>query len=95
MFDNFWGNPHVTEALDQMLARERIERDDLSLPHNLETVAGREKWSADKRNDNPLLFASHPDIRSAGSRWPPAAPVWRFRSTWKPTTSAAAPCWPG
>jgi DNA polymerase-3 subunit delta' len=94
MFDNFWGNPQVTEALEQMLAQERlaqtllfagpegvgkatlarrlgarllgrpefIEQDDLSLPHNLETVAGREKWPPDKRNDDPLLFASHPDF---------------------------------
>ena len=94
MFDNFWGNPRVTEALEQMLAQQRlaqtllfagregvgkatlarrlgarllgrgeqIERDDLSLPDNLETVAAREKWSADKRNDDPLLFATHADF---------------------------------
>jgi DNA polymerase-3 subunit delta' len=94
MFDNFWGNPRATEALEQMLAQQRlaqtllfagregvgkatlarrlgarllgrgeqIERDDLSLPDNLETVAAREKWSADKRNDNPLLFATHADF---------------------------------
>jgi DNA polymerase-3 subunit delta' len=103
MFDNFWGNPQVTEALEQMLARERlaqtllfagpegvgkatlarrlgarllgrperIEQDDLSLPHNLETVAGREKWPADKRNDDPLLFASHPDFVT----FPPDGPL--------------------
>jgi DNA polymerase-3 subunit delta' len=94
MFDNFWGNPRATEALEQMLAQQRlaqtllfagregvgkatlarrlgarllgrgeqIERDDLSLPDNLETVAVREKWSADKRNDDPLLFATHADF---------------------------------
>jgi DNA polymerase III subunit delta' len=39
-----------------------IERDDLSLPHNRETIADREKWAADKRNDDPLLFSSHPDF---------------------------------
>src|SRR5579872_2294989 len=39
-----------------------IERDDLSLPENLETVATRERWPADKRNEDPLLFASHPDF---------------------------------
>ncbi len=39
-----------------------IERDDLSLPHNLETIADRERWPAEKRNDDPLLFASHPDF---------------------------------
>jgi DNA polymerase-3 subunit delta' len=40
----------------------QIERDDLSLPGNLETVAAREKWSADKRNEDPLLFATHADF---------------------------------
>jgi DNA polymerase-3 subunit delta' len=94
MFDNFWGNPRATEALEQMLAQQRlaqtllfagregvgkatlarrlgarllgrgeqIERDDLSLPENLETVAAREKWSADKRNEDPLMFATHADF---------------------------------
>ena len=41
---------------------ELIEQDDLSLPHNLETVAAREKMAADKRNEDPLLFATHPDF---------------------------------
>jgi DNA polymerase III subunit delta' len=41
---------------------ELIEQDDLSLPVNLETVADREKWTAEKRNEDPLLFASHPDF---------------------------------
>jgi DNA polymerase III subunit delta' len=94
MFENFWGNAQVTQALEQMLAQdrlaqtllfsgvegvgkatlarrigarllghpERIEQDDLSLPHNLETVAAREKLAADKRNDDPLQFATHPDF---------------------------------
>lgn len=39
-----------------------IERDDLSLPHNLETIATREKMPAEKRNEDPLLFSSHPDF---------------------------------
>jgi DNA polymerase-3 subunit delta' len=39
-----------------------IERDDLSLPENQETVAGRERWPAEKRNEDPLLFSSHPDF---------------------------------
>jgi len=41
---------------------DRIEQDDLSLPANLERVAEREKWAAEKRNDEPLFFASHPDF---------------------------------
>jgi DNA polymerase-3 subunit delta' len=39
-----------------------IEQDDLSLPRNRETVADREKWPADKRNEDPLLFSTHPDF---------------------------------
>ena len=94
MFNNFWGNAHITHALERMgdedripqtllfsgpegtgkatLARrfaaqllgdpEKIEQDDLSLPHNLEIVAGRERWPADKRNQDPLLFSTHPDF---------------------------------
>src|SRR5271157_1046401 len=94
MFENFWGNAPVCEALEQMVAHGRlaqtllfsgpegvgkatlarrlggrllghpgqIERDDLSLPQNLETVRDREKWPADKRNDDPLLFSTHPDF---------------------------------
>jgi DNA polymerase-3 subunit delta' len=94
MFDNFWGNAHVTEALEQMVAHNRlaqtllfsgpdgvgkatlarrlggrllghpelIEKDDLSLAENRETIADRERWAADKRNEDPLLFSSHPDF---------------------------------
>jgi len=41
---------------------ELIEKDDLSLPGNLDLVQSREKWTADKRNDDPLVFSSHPDF---------------------------------
>jgi DNA polymerase-3 subunit delta' len=94
MFDNFWGNPQVTQALEQMVAQDRlsqtllfagpegvgkatlarrlgtrllprpasIELDDLSLEANRDVVTAREKWAPDKRNEDPLLFSSHPDF---------------------------------
>src|SRR5438270_7807965 len=40
----------------------QMEQDDLSLPANLETIASREKLGAEKRNEEPLFFASHPDF---------------------------------
>src|SRR5579883_2984553 len=40
----------------------KIEQDDLSLEPNLEIIAEREKWTADKRNEDPLFFAAHPDF---------------------------------
>ena len=41
---------------------EKIEQDDLSRPENQELVEQREKWTADKRAEDPLLFSSHPDF---------------------------------
>ena len=96
MFEPFWGNPHMTQALEQMVSQQRlaqtllfagpegvgkatlarrlgaqllghgelIERDDLALAENTETIASREKWSAEKRNEDPLIFASHPDFET-------------------------------
>ena len=49
----------------------RIEQDDLSLEANSEIVADREKWPADKRNDDPLFFATHPDFLT----FPPDGPL--------------------
>jgi DNA polymerase-3 subunit delta' len=43
-------------------ASNKIEQDDLSLEANAELIADREKWTADKRNEDPLLFSSHPDF---------------------------------
>lgn len=40
----------------------KIEADDLSLDANRERIAEREKWPAEKRNEEPLLFAGHPDF---------------------------------
>lgn len=41
---------------------ERIEHDDLSLEHNQNLIAEREKWPSDKRSADPLLFSTHPDF---------------------------------
>lgn len=41
---------------------EKIEKDDLCLPENLDIIAGRERWPPEKRNEDPLLFGSHPDF---------------------------------
>jgi DNA polymerase-3 subunit delta' len=40
----------------------RIEQDDLSLPANQDVIEQREKWTSDKRAEDPLLFSSHPDF---------------------------------
>ncbi len=50
---------------------EKIEHDDLSLAPNTEVIAEREKWPADKRNEDPLLFATHPDFVT----FPPDGPL--------------------
>lgn len=42
--------------------RGKIERDDLSLPKNTTLLAEREKLASEKRADDPLMFASHPDF---------------------------------
>src|ERR1700750_2855923 len=41
---------------------DKIERDDLTLPANMAIVEERETWTADKRNEDPLLFSTHPDF---------------------------------
>ena len=50
---------------------DKIERDDLSRPENQDIVLEREKWTAEKRNEDPLLFASHPDFLT----FPPDGPL--------------------
>jgi DNA polymerase III subunit delta' len=40
----------------------KIEQDDLSLASNIDLIAEREKWTSDKRNEDPLVFGSHPDF---------------------------------
>jgi len=49
----------------------KIDRDDLSLPENMSMVAAREKLPADKRNDDPLFFGTHPDFLT----FPPDGPM--------------------
>lgn len=48
----------------QLLAYDphKVDLDDLCLESNRETIANREKWTAEKRNDDPLFFNSHPDF---------------------------------
>ena len=40
----------------------QIEKDDLSLPANQDVIAEREKWTAEKRNEDPILFNTHSDF---------------------------------
>jgi DNA polymerase-3 subunit delta' len=49
----------------------KIEQDDLSLPANAAQITAREKLPADKRNEDPLLFATHPDFLT----FPPDGPL--------------------
>jgi DNA polymerase-3 subunit delta' len=49
----------------------KIEQDDLSLPENASAIAAREKLPADKRNEDPLFFGSHPDFLT----FPPDGPM--------------------
>jgi len=48
----------------------KIEQDDLSLPANATIIADREKWTSDKRNEDPLFFGSHPDFLTFSSDGP-------------------------
>jgi DNA polymerase-3 subunit delta' len=41
---------------------DKIEQDDLSLEKNAAAIEEREKWTSDKRNDDPLVFSTHPDF---------------------------------
>lgn len=50
---------------------QKIERDDLSLPDNVVFLAEREKLPAEKRSEDPLLFASHIDFVT----FPPDGPL--------------------
>ena len=49
----------------------KIEQDDLSLEANASLITDREKWTPDKRNEDPLVFSSHPDFAT----FPPDGPL--------------------
>jgi DNA polymerase-3 subunit delta' len=56
----------------ELLGRgNKIEQDDLSRAANAESMAERDKWAADKRAEDPLLFSSHPDFIT----FPPDGPL--------------------
>ncbi len=50
---------------------EQIEQDDLSLEPNEATLAAREKLPSEKRNQDPLVFSTHPDFLT----FPPEGPL--------------------
>jgi DNA polymerase-3 subunit delta' len=50
---------------------QKIERDDLNLAENASVIDEREKLPADKRSEDPLLFASHLDFVT----FPPDGPL--------------------
>jgi DNA polymerase-3 subunit delta' len=49
----------------------KIEADDLSLPANRDRIEERLSLTSEKRGDDPLFFASHPDFLS----FPPEGPL--------------------
>src|SRR5579871_4999302 len=49
----------------------KVEQDDLSLENNAALIVERENLPADKRNDDPLLFSTHPDFVT----FPPDGPL--------------------
>jgi DNA polymerase-3 subunit delta' len=57
--------PHLPQHVNQ------IEQDDLSSAANQTVIAEREKWTSEKRNEDPLLFASYPDFIT----FPPDGPL--------------------
>ncbi len=58
-------------AAELLGAAHKIEQDDLSLESNADRIADREKWTSEKRNDDPLVFSSHPDFLT----FPPDGPL--------------------
>jgi DNA polymerase III subunit delta' len=48
----------------------KIEQDDLSLPANSEIIEQREKWTSEKRAEDPLFFSTHPDFMTFAPEGP-------------------------
>jgi DNA polymerase-3 subunit delta' len=69
---------------------ELIEKDDLSLPENVDLIQTREKLPAEKRNEDPLFFSSHPDFLTFAPDGPlrqltiPQLKLLRERAAFKP-----------
>lgn len=57
-------------AADLLGDAHKIELDDLSLQANVELRTERLKLPADKRNDDPLVFSSHPDFMTVAPDGP-------------------------
>ncbi|MCX6596420.1 MAG: DNA polymerase III subunit delta' [Acidobacteria bacterium] len=49
----------------------KIEQDDLSRPENQERITEREKWTSEKRNEEPIFFATQSDFVT----FPPDGPL--------------------
>jgi len=58
-------------AAELLGGAEKIEQDDLSRPENQERIAEREKLPSEKRAEDPLMFATHPDFLT----FPPDGPL--------------------
>jgi DNA polymerase-3 subunit delta' len=71
-----------------------IEQDDLSLADHVELVQTREKMPAEKRNDDPLVFSSHPDFMTIAPDGPlrqltiPQMRLLKERAQFKPMPGA-------
>lgn len=72
----------------------KIEQDDLSLPANADLIASREKLPADKRNEDPLFFGTHPDFLTFAPDGPlrqisiPQMRLLKERAQYKPLSGA-------
>lgn len=72
----------------------KIEQDDLSLPTKADLITAREKLPADKRNDDPLFFGTHPDFLTFAPDGPlrqigiPQMRLLKERARYKPLSGA-------